>query len=380
MGNLARLALDEAPLPPELAPLEDLRATSTARWARETGGREALPPDALEAVVRAFRSVPTLAPRELGAEANAFHSLVAEGHVAEDCRVVLLHSDTAQGRQVAALLDALHSNAGREVARVPIEGLDHTDADRFARVGLRELAKQLCKEVRERSPAACAVDATGGFKAQIAVAVQIGQALGVRVLYRHESFPRVIEFPPLPIALDQGVRRRASGIYRLLHEAADPVAASALEDDAWEPAFESLLDRIMIDGVEYVELSATGVILDEAFADSDVRDHELPPPAAKQFEPHYEKAGWPGKHPRIRRVVERLLKRFPQLVTARSWYYNRDLVKVARVTLTKGELSLVISDDGATAKLAFDSTAETDAQRAALLQAMNDWLSSERIR
>ena len=47
-----------------------------------------------------------------------------------------------------------------------------------------------------------AIDTTGGYKAQIAVAVVLGQALGIPVFYKHEKFSETIAFPPLPISLD----------------------------------------------------------------------------------------------------------------------------------------------------------------------------------
>lgn len=46
------------------------------------------------------------------------------------------------------------------------------------------------------------IDATGGYKAQIAIAVMFGQALGVDVIYKHESFGNIIDFPPMPVSLD----------------------------------------------------------------------------------------------------------------------------------------------------------------------------------
>ena len=83
---------------------------------------------------------------------------------------------------------------------------------RFRTKGLRQLARELCKILRERTPAACAINATGGYKAQIAIAVLLGQAIGVPVFYKHELFPEIIAFPPMPVALDFELWMRASGM------------------------------------------------------------------------------------------------------------------------------------------------------------------------
>ena len=47
-----------------------------------------------------------------------------------------------------------------------------------------------------------AINATGGYKAQISFAGMIGQALGIPVYYLFEKFSKVIKLPPQPVALD----------------------------------------------------------------------------------------------------------------------------------------------------------------------------------
>lgn len=46
------------------------------------------------------------------------------------------------------------------------------------------------------------INATGGFKAEIAYAVLIGQLFDVPVYYIHEMFRDIIEILPLPIQWD----------------------------------------------------------------------------------------------------------------------------------------------------------------------------------
>ncbi len=43
---------------------------------------------------------------------------------------------------------------------------------------------------------------TGGYKAQIAIAVLIGQTLGVSAYYKHEKFPQIVAIPPMPVSFD----------------------------------------------------------------------------------------------------------------------------------------------------------------------------------
>ncbi|MGI5862875.1 MAG: putative CRISPR-associated protein [Myxococcales bacterium] len=70
--------------------------------------------------------------------------------------------------------------------------------------GLRNLVRAIGKIARDAGgPEWVAINATGGYKAQIAVAVLIGQALGSPVFYKHERFEsEVIAFPPMPVSFD----------------------------------------------------------------------------------------------------------------------------------------------------------------------------------
>jgi hypothetical protein len=123
---------------------------------------------------------------------------------------------------------------------------------------LRNLVRLLGDHIqRAGGPEFVAIDATGGYKAQIAVAVVLGQALGIPVFYKHERFDETIAFPPLPVALD----------YTLLGAHADLLAAlernATLTDadlrDA-DPRLLVFLNDATVDGTRLYELSAIGQI------------------------------------------------------------------------------------------------------------------------
>src|SRR5207237_5612422 len=83
-----------------------------------------------------------------------------------------------------------------------VPGLQDANAREFRTRGLRNLARLLASTLREYGPEYCAINATGGYKAQIAIAVLLGQALQVPVYYLFERFPEIISFPPMPVSLD----------------------------------------------------------------------------------------------------------------------------------------------------------------------------------
>jgi len=161
------------------------------------------------------RELAQLSPSErtCGAEINSIASMIDKGYVVPNCGLFFLHSDTDDGRSIAAILKSYYQGKRHApVATIEVPDLQDQDPKRFRTKGLRNLARKICGVIRERSAAACAINATGGYKAQIAIGVLLGQAIGVPVFYKHELFSEIIAFPPMPVALDFEVWMRASGM------------------------------------------------------------------------------------------------------------------------------------------------------------------------
>jgi putative CRISPR-associated protein (TIGR02619 family) len=159
--------------------------------------------------------------------------MLARGHVAPDAGLYFVHSATADGRNIAAILRAYyHARGHNPVEAVEVTDLQDEDSKRFRTKGLRNLVRALCRVVGERTAAACAINATGGYKAQIGVAVLLGQALGIDVYYMHERFSEIIAFPPLPVALDFEVWMRASGLLLDLERSPEPIPFRAYAQNA----------------------------------------------------------------------------------------------------------------------------------------------------
>ena len=318
--------------------------------------------------------------RVCGAEINSVASMIQRGHVPADCGLMLFHSATPDGRNVALILEQYFQVRGHSpVERIEVPDLQDEDAKRFRTHGLRNLVRKLCGVIGQRSAAACAINATGGYKAQIAVAVLLGQAVGVPVYYKHEQFSEIIAFPPLPVALDYEIWMRASGMLFDL-DGSDELTPSRLYADDWDEKYESLVNRIEIDGDEYLELSPTGQIFHETFRErfrSD-RDQILPPPALEKRPPRLEQAGWPGQHPEVRRFLEQVTAGIPQVVQCATTYFNPDLPERTRFRLRGEVLEGVYSDGRYCVRFAVETTAQTSGQRAAVAARLNQWLAGHR--
>ena len=155
--------------------------------------------------------------RICGAEINSVTDLLAQGFI-EKGYLHLFHSETDDGRAIAEILQSYFTKARWSVKIHCVEGLRDDNPELFRTQGLRNLAKLFGEQVREsrKNFIPCAINATGGYKAQIAIAVLMGQALDIPVYYKHERFDAIIPFPPMPVALDFSLWQRASGMFIVL--------------------------------------------------------------------------------------------------------------------------------------------------------------------
>lgn len=137
-------------------------------------------------------------PKLASAETNTLSRRLQPGD-----RLVLFPSDTEDGRLCAAALAQHYRHAGHDVAEEPVPGLTY-EVRRFASDGLRGLAALLVRyadEARRRGDEVL-VCATGGFKAETALATLVGLVFGVPVYYIHERFDEVVSIPALPVSWD----------------------------------------------------------------------------------------------------------------------------------------------------------------------------------
>lgn len=174
-------------------------------------------------------------PRLLGAEVGSFVALRAESAYAAVREIALLHSDTSEGAAAALVLRALVSRRFALVVEVRrIASLQDGNPSQFKVAGLRNLVRELAHQVARRGPTALVIDATGGYKAQVAMAVLFGQAYGIPVVYRFERFAEIIEFPPMPFTLDLGVVERIHDLLEL-----ETIEAEVLERRLGHPLTEA---------------------------------------------------------------------------------------------------------------------------------------------
>jgi putative CRISPR-associated protein (TIGR02619 family) len=316
--------------------------------------------------------------RLCGAEINSLASLVAKGYAAADANLVFCHSDTADGQAIGRILEVYFRRAGHSSVQArTITDLQDRDARLFRTRGLRNLAKEVCKVIRDYGAASCAINATGGYKAQIAVAVLMGQSLGVPVYYKHELFDEIISFPPMPVALDFEAWMRLSGLLFALQAALQP--ADLVEDYPGDAeTLESLVDRETVDGVDYLELSPTGQIFHETFRERfrTTRDQVLPPavPTGQKKPPHVEDSGHMHAVRGLKAFLEAVTASAPLVVRCSTFWSHPDLPRPARFWVGAEGVEGQFSDGKALVKFRVETRATTPGQMAAVAATLNEWL------
>lgn len=132
------------------------------------------------------------------AETNSLSRLLHE-----DDRLFFLHSQTNEGKLCAETLCSYYEKKGFRAQTKEITSLTYAH-DTFALRGLKALIDVLIEEIRlsRRMNMETIINATGGFKAEIAYATLVGLIFKIPVYYIHEVFKDIIEMPPLPIDWD----------------------------------------------------------------------------------------------------------------------------------------------------------------------------------
>jgi putative CRISPR-associated protein (TIGR02619 family) len=210
---------------------------------------------------RLGRELAKLDPRDrlCGAEINTLEEVRAKPWV-RPARLVFLVSDTEDGRAMETVLKE-YFQARRDLAvqvdSVVVEGLQDERPNEFKTHGLRNLVRAIGEQVAKFGADHVVIDATGGYKAQIAVAVIMGQVLNIPVLYKHERFSTIIDFPPLPVAFD----------YDFLGAQADLLVAfeggamlTAADMGDLDEKLRVLLTEVEVDGEPVYELGPIGQI------------------------------------------------------------------------------------------------------------------------
>ena len=316
--------------------------------------------------------------RLCGAEINSVTDLLGQGVIEKD-HLHLFHSDTDDGEAIATVLESYFTRTRWNVNIHRVEGLRDDAPDKFRTQGLRNLAKLFGEQVREahREHRSCAINATGGYKAQIAIAVLMGQALDIPVYYKHERFDAIIPFPPMPVALDFSLWERASGMFTVLAKGNSCEPWERFKD-GWDERFEPLVNRVPMDGKDYLELSATGQIFHETFRSrfQESKATRLPRAATpdEKETPKMREHAYNQAQVSIFRFLQRITEDLPYVRYCYTTYWNPDLPESTRFRMSGTDVEGIYSNGSWCVKFIVFTTIENNDQLPIVVADLNDWL------
>lgn len=212
---------------------------------------------------RLARELATLPPaaRVCGAEINTVEEVRKKSWLSLE-HLVFLVSATPDGENTGRVLEAYFARRSdlrlRAVEYCVIENLQDERPKDFKAYGLRNLVRSAGEYIqRAGGPQHVAIDATGGYKAQIAIALLVGQALNLPVTYKHERFSEIIDFPPLPVTFDDQIFARNADLLTDLERNA---VLSSADVGPLDEKLRVLLSEVAVNGETLYELSPIGQI------------------------------------------------------------------------------------------------------------------------
>jgi len=198
--------------------------------------------------------------RMCGAEINTIEEIRKKNWLSLE-QIVFLVSDTILGKNTGHILkNYFEQRTDLNLRRVEFQTVNDLQDERpkdFKTKGLRNLVREIGSCIQKFGEENIAIDATGGYKAQIAVAVVLGQALNIPVYYKHERFPEIIDFPPLPVSLDYQILAENAA---LLHDFEKGECLSQSELNNIDERIKVFLTEVDVDVDTLYELSALGQI------------------------------------------------------------------------------------------------------------------------
>jgi len=311
--------------------------------------------------------------RLCGAEINSVADIIHHEYAASNCNLFFCYSATPDGERISKILDFYYQDKGLSATSLKINDLQDQNPKLFRTKGLRNLAKEVSRIIREYGATQCAINATGGYKAQIAIAVLMGQALGVPVYYKHERFSEIIPFPPMPISLDFGLWLNKSGWLFVLDQEGVIPWNSDLEED-WSEQMETLIER---EG-DLVELSPTGQIFHETFKGRFKSDQDavlpLVIPTDQKQKPYLTDHDWKSARPKILSYLQKITDNHTYVQKCRTHYWNPDLSSSNLFRLKGDEIEGIYSNGSWTVKFYVDTSSKTEGQRSACIADLNSSL------
>jgi putative CRISPR-associated protein (TIGR02619 family) len=263
-------------------------------------------PELVEEIARRLEGL-DLGSLEGRAKVSAEINSLARLEVGEGDRVVLLVTDTADGRICAeAVRRVLVKSFGlpeNDVRLECVRGLQVRDAVTLRQQGLPNFVEHAMRWVGDpqiRYGGEVILNPTGGFKGVVPFLTVLGMLFGLRTVYIFEHCDALISLPPLPVTFDLHLYERALPGLERIHAAgaiSEEEFFAAIED--FHPSERDLFNTFVERDGKMVTLSALGFAL-VGMEDMGTRNVRILPEV---------KAKWQAADPVYKTRMERYLIR-----------------------------------------------------------------------
>lgn len=309
------------------------------------------------------------ADRLCGAEINSLHDLFVRQIVQNP--PICLHfcvSETEEGATIGKILKFYYEAQNLQVQTHSIEGLQDVKPGIFRTLGLRNLVRKVGEIVRRTGADYTVINATGGYKAQIAVAAIIGQTLSVQVFYKHERFSEIIGFPPLPISFDYDLLGQNAALLDAL-ESGELFEVNEAEID---PTLRVLLEEVDSKNSEKLwALAPIGQIYIEGFRLRYPLEKTLPPTATERKEVAFRDDHYPNN---FREFVSKVWNENSFFTSCHSLPYDKQNSIRNREFYVRHDGQIIgeyVDNDKFGARFAINTTATTLAQKTVVVMFLN---------
>lgn len=261
--------------------------------------------------------------RICGAEINTIYDLIFTKKRSIQ-KLYLLVSDTEAGEHTGRVLQQYFLKNPlfkfSEVEYKSIEKLQDQEPRDFKIYGLRNLVRRIGEIIqRVGGPDQVMIDATGGYKAQIAIAVLIGQILNIPVSYKHERFSEIIDFPPLPVSFDYTIVGEYSGLFSFL-EKTNIVTNEDLQLSELDEKVRVFLDEETVQNATLYTLNPIGELFLLGYRLQHPKAPNLISAGDRKKPPHFRDDHYPEG---FKEFVEKVWKETSWIVTTHSLPYDK---------------------------------------------------------
>lgn len=308
--------------------------------------------------------------RICGAEINSLNDLLVRDIVQNPPNN--LHfcvSETEDGGLLGSILKSYYEGQNWQVYIHTIEGLQDTKPGVFRTLGLRNLVRKIGEIVRNAGANYTAINATGGYKAQIAVAAIIGQTLRIPVYYKHERFSEIIGFPPLPINFDYDLLGQQAALLDSL-EKGELFKTVETEIDS---SLRVLLEEVETDDNEKLwALAPIGQIYLEGFRLRNPIEKTLPQESNERTAPTLRDDHYPIN---FREFVSKVFNENLFITGIHSLPYDRQNSIKNREFCVRHDGQIVgeyVDRNNFGARFAINTTAQSPAQKTAVVMYLNE--------